>query len=157
MNTSDQSLFPMDSAFKRRWDWEYVPIDYTNDSRKNESFKYVIKIENNKYRWIRFLANINKKILDITNSADKQIGNFFVKLDEGNNIISAKTFINKVMFYLWEEVFKEEYGTDNNCFKNKNNNNEPFTFEDLFSEKNKNNVLLIGFLDFIMPQPQKNL
>lgn len=146
MNTSDQSLFPMDSAFKRRWDWEYVPIDYKDT---NSAWNII----NTDYSWLTFLEKINKEILRITNSADKRIGNFFVKPDKGN-IISAEKFINKVMFYLWEEVFKEERGTNGkSLFENQDN-----IFEDLFPIKFKydkneyivdfdNNKLLKEFLE----------
>lgn len=145
MNTNDQSLFPMDSAFKRRWDWEYVPINYSekdSEGNENKSYEYKIKIGNYTYKWIDFLKNINEKILDITKSADKQIGNFFVKPDDKqNNIISDDKFINKVMFYLWEEVFKEEYGS----FRHKGD--KEFTFEKMFTTKTEGKKLLKEFLD----------
>ncbi len=102
MNTSDQSLFPMDSAFKRRWDWEYVPVDYANsDSR------FVIAIDDtHKYSWPGFLKRINAIIYDVTRSEDKQMGNFFVKGDE-NSEIGCSQFVSKVMFYLWSEICKD--------------------------------------------------
>ena len=110
MNTSDQSLFPMDSAFKRRWDWEYVPINYSKDI---DSGKFIIEIdEDTKYSWVEFLESVNDKIYDATNSEDKQMGNFFIKKS-----IKANEFVNKVMFYLWNEVCKEEYGTQRNFFR----------------------------------------
>jgi hypothetical protein len=87
MNTSDQSLFPMDSAFKRRWQWEYCPICYedkTEEGQDNESFKYVIDIQDGKkYRWIDFIKkiNINHIKSEPTLGADKCIGNYFIKPD----------------------------------------------------------------------------
>lgn len=105
MNTSDQSLFPIDSAFKRRWDWQYVPIH-------NVPYEgYKIQVDNDKYDWWQFLAEINKRILDTTSSEDKQLGYFFCKAKEG--IISAETFVSKVVFYIWNDVFKDyEYRND---------------------------------------------
>lgn len=103
MNTSDQSLFPIDSAFKRRWDWTYRPI-----SDAKEGWK--IKTDGNLYDWWTFLEKINDKVGSLTNSEDKKLGYFFCKADS-ENIISADTFVGKVIFYLWNDVFKDyEFG-----------------------------------------------
>lgn len=98
MNTSDQSLFPIDSAFKRRWDWSYMPI---SDAKKG----YVIDVAGSRYDWWQFLEEINKKIESTTNSEDKKLGYFFCKAHGG--VISAETFVGKVVFYLWNDVFKD--------------------------------------------------
>jgi len=117
MNTSDQSLYPMDSAFKRRWDWEYVPIDYIkNDDNKSSAF--IIKVDDDfSVNWIDFIEVINKNnIMDNPNlGMDKCIGNYFIKPKSGNEI-QIKDFINKVIFYLWNDVFKDE---DNTVFADK--------------------------------------
>lgn len=127
MNTSDQSLFPMDSAFKRRWDWEYVPINYSKDI---DSGKFIIEIDDDtKYSWVEFLESVNDKIYDATNSEDKQMGNFFIKKN-----IKANEFVNKVMFYLWNEVCKEEYGTQRNFFRKGKDGKTEFKFTELFGD-----------------------
>lgn len=106
MNTSDQSLFPIDSAFKRRWNWHYVPIEYDKKD-------WLLHIGENYYRWGDFLKAINPIISELTESADKQMGYFFAKPDEKhgetteNNTISEDVFINKVLFYLWTDVLKD--------------------------------------------------
>ena len=99
MNTSDQSLFPIDSAFKRRWDWQYMPIS-------NANLNWAIEVNGNKYEWWQFLEIINEKIGSLTNSEDKKLGYFFCKAgNEG--VITAETFVGKVIFYLWNDVFKD--------------------------------------------------
>lgn len=98
MNTSDQSLFPIDSAFKRRWDWTYMPIS-------NAEKHWVIGVDGNNYDWWQFLEKINEKIGSTTNSEGKKLGYFFCKAQNG--IISAKAFVGKVIFYLWNDVFKD--------------------------------------------------
>lgn len=101
MNTSDQSLFPMDSAFKRRWGWEYVPIDCSGEPEK-----WNIEIVKKQYSWKTFLEEINKQILKKLKSPDKQLGERFVKADADK--IDQKTFVNKVMFYLVGDAFKDD-------------------------------------------------
>ncbi|WP_309640759.1 AAA family ATPase [Flavobacterium sp.] len=128
MNTSDQSLFPMDSAFKRRWDWEYIPICYElkDDFGKiNDSNDFEIDIEDGeKYSWIEFIKKVNLNHIKNNRSLgmDKCIGNYFIKPDN-NKTISLKPFINKVIFYLWNDVFKDE---DNLVFE------ENTSYEDFF-------------------------
>jgi hypothetical protein len=98
MNTSDQSLFPIDSAFKRRWDWQYMPIS-------NGKKGWLIEANGKRYDWWQFLQKINDKIGSTTNSEDKKLGYFFCKAKNG--VIDADTFVGKVVFYIWNDVFKD--------------------------------------------------
>ena len=129
MNTSDQSLFPIDSAFKRRWDWEYVPITEGRDKAGNPlGWKIAFQVpkkgeggpdttESFEYDWWEFVQRVNEVIGDTTHSEDKKLGYFFVKPVEKEvvgvkkKVISAKRFLEKVVFYLWNDVFKD-YGLD---------------------------------------------
>ena len=131
MNTSDQSLFPMDSAFKRRFDWEYVPISFDGKDAAN----FQIDIDGIQYSWQKFVETVNEKILTLTESEDKQLGEFFIKPDNGN-VISKNRFLGKVMFYLWNEVCKDEH--KNGSFfhvKDKDGKEDYFTFQDLYRNK----------------------
>lgn len=98
MNTSDQSLFPIDSAFKRRWDWQYIPI---SDGKKG----WAIEANGNHYDWWQFLRKMNDQIGTTTNSEDKKLGYYFCKARNG--IIDAETFVGKVLFYVWNDIYKD--------------------------------------------------
>lgn len=105
MNTSDQSLFPIDSAFKRRWEWQYVPI---RDAGKGWKIRVEVPGgEEAEYDWWAFLDKINGLILSATQSEDKQLGYFFAKPDRDGNAIGAGKFVNKVLFYLYNDAFKD--------------------------------------------------
>lgn len=137
MNTSDQSLFPMDSAFKRRWDWIYVPID---TDCKYSDFK--IQLDNGKaFEWLSFLKVINEEIFEITKSQDKQIGNWFIDAQNSGKVITESTFVNKVVFYLWNDVFKDE---ENTIFKSADGKNLTYTS---FFENGTSNDLVSYILE----------
>lgn len=121
MNTSDQSLFPIDSAFKRRWDWEYEPIKY-----KNTDWKIVI--DGTEYSWVSLQRKVNDKILSATSSEDKMLGDYFVNPSDG--IITDKVLLNKILFYLWNDVCKDGEG---DIFRTKEGDKEAdITFSDLY-------------------------
>lgn len=129
MNTSDQSLFPMDSAFKRRWEWEYVPINYSADI---PSGSFDITIGEKVYSWVEFIQSVNKHIFDLTQSEDKQMGNFFIK-----HSVDESEFKSKVMFYLWYEVLRDETGNNKYFFRQNTpdgKDSTPFTFKDLYEK-----------------------
>lgn len=135
MNTSDQSLFPIDSAFKRRWDWKYVPITKGNDN--GTELNWMIEVDGNQYDWWTFVRTINKHVFDTTNSEDKQLGFFFCKAMD--NIISAETFVCKVIFYLWNDVFKD-FGFDDKMFEDKEDNENPkLSFDKFYMANGKVN------------------
>ena len=112
MNTSDQSLFPIDSAFKRRWDWQYMPI---SDGKKG----WQIEANGKRYDWWQFLQKMNDKIGSTTNSEDKKLGYYFCKAKNG--IIDAETFVGKVVFYIWNDVFKDFAEEAGDLFKDSDN------------------------------------
>ena len=152
MNTSDQSLFPIDSAFKRRWDWEYVRI-CEGKKKDGTPLNYRIKFdvpgeeEPVDVSWWDFVRAINKQIEDATKSEDKKLGYFFCKpdkkandTDECNTVISAETFVGKVVFYLWQDVFKD-YGFKSNIFKREDGKRisfHDFYPEDMVADKESN-------------------
>jgi hypothetical protein len=132
MNTSDQSLFPMDSAFKRRWDWIYIPID--TDCKFSD---FTIQLDNGKaFEWLSFLKVINEEIFEITKSQDKQIGNWFIDAQNTGKVITESTFVNKVIFYLWNDVFKDE---ENTIFKAADGRN--LTYTSFFENDTSNNLV----------------
>lgn len=113
MNTSDQSLFPIDSAFKRRWDWHYVKIA---DAKKD----YIIKCGDEVCDWWTFVQAVNEKIAEETSSDDKKLGYFFCKPQNEGEPIGVERFVSKVLFYLWNDVFKDGNTTDFNVSDNSN-------------------------------------
>ena len=150
MNTSDQSLFPIDSAFKRRWEWKYVRIC---EGKKEDGTVLNFRIKFNvpgeepvDVKWWDFVKAINRQIEEATKSEDKKLGFFFCKPDkkedgkEENTIISAETFVGKVVFYLWQDVFKD-YGFKSNIFKRENGKKisfHDFYPEDMIADKDTN-------------------
>lgn len=130
MNTSDQSLFPIDSAFKRRWDWTYIPISNANKG-------WTINIGDSHYDWWQFVERINDLIGRTTNSEDKKLGYFFCKAREGE--ISADTFVGKVIFYLWNDVFKD-YDFCDQVFNDANGNK--LTFDKFYTAEGNNSKVV---------------
>ena len=145
MNTSDQSLFPIDSAFKRRWDWNYVPIS-------NAGKNWMIEVNGAQYDWWKFLEAINNKVYHATYSEDKKLGYFFCKAKDG--VISADKFVSKVIFYLWNDVFKDsEFEGD--TFKDEDG--EKLSFDKFYSVENNqvkvNEKKIVKFLSNLNLEP----
>ena len=165
MNTSDQSLFPIDSAFKRRWDWEYVPITEGKDKDgKPLGWKIAFVVpkkvegapdstEEFECDWWEFVKCVNEVIGDTTHSEDKKLGYFFVKPMEEEvggvkkKVISAKRFLEKVIFYLWNDVFKD-YGLDKIFTKD----GKPVAFHQFFDRTTGaiNVVLIKEFIEKLL-------
>lgn len=103
MNTSDNSIYFMDSAFKRRWDWEF--IDITSDKQK-ESQNGRVLFDGSK--WDDFVDNLNSFIKQngkrIRKIEDKQIGYYFIK----ERVISKESIKNKLQFFLWDSIFSND-------------------------------------------------
>ena len=181
MNTSDQSLFPIDSAFKRRWDWKYIKIK-KGKKENGEELDWNIQIkeangepvkiidENTTLSWWNFIQKVNEIIASMTSSADKQLGYFFCKpsekaneTDEKPTIITADTLVGKVIFYLWNDVFKDYGFEDASLFtyqeeKNGKKTEKDLAFADFYDEEGEqvNTVRLVDFLNRIMKWQNNN-
>ena len=155
MNTSDQSLFPIDSAFKRRWEWKYTPIAQGKDENGNlMEWQIEGQGENS---WWTFLQGINEVIDVTTHSEDKKLGFFFCKDQDG--VIKKATFVNKVVFYLWNDVFKV-YGFKSEIFdkKGKDDKTEKITFKSFYKDDGSvNEETMSVFVKNVMAKaPKKN-
>ena len=154
MNTSDQSLYQMDSAFKRRWDMIYFPIKY------DDADQAILELgENNNFSWGAVLKIINGYIKENTESYNKCIGNRFIDFELTKFKIEYKTFRDKVLFYLFNDVFKDSMDFSKDFFGEARFGEGYKFFEDLyvidngpeivvdFLQQNKGDVDLIPHLD----------
>lgn len=109
MNSADQGVYPMDTAFKRRWDFEYIDID-NNDKDINH---YWFEVAGVKLHWNSLRKAINKELTDNGINEDKLMGAFFVSknvIDENNNEKFIEAFCNKVIMYLFEDAVRQKPG-----------------------------------------------
>ena len=99
MNSADQGVFPLDTAFKRRWEFKYMPLDGNNKCNKKarvEAGDYLIK-------WEDLRKAINELLKRCRVNEDKLLSYWFVSSDD-SDIICAERFEMKVLMYLWEDA-----------------------------------------------------
>ena len=167
MNTSDQSLFPIDSAFKRRWEWRYVKIanGYKRDDNgiflrdsegKRVPLGWTIRCGETNTDWWKFIQAINNHIGETTSSDDKKLGYFFCKPKKGEDFIGEEAFVGKVIFYLWNDVFKDN---DTSLFKLDNSSRAPsldeFYKEDEDGNTIANNEAISKFIENVLGKEDK--
>lgn len=107
MNTSDQSLFPMDTAFRRRWGMEYFGVDRGGDWAVRVPLHHK---DSDGVPWLRVMRLINRAVVAHTRVDDKQLGPYYVRPPAGETLVDAVEFKSKVLFYLWSSVFRDSPG-----------------------------------------------
>lgn len=131
MNSADQGVFPMDTAFKRRWDFEYLGIDNDEEKIKDYSFK----INETTYNWNRLRKAINDVLSENNINEDKLLGPFFLssKVFEKDNKDRVDTICSKVLMYLFEDAAKQK---KDKVFSGKG----PYKYSEISSEFKKNGL-----------------
>lgn len=115
MNSADQGVFPMDTAFKRRWDFTYLGID-DNDEKIRGKYVYLSEDKSQKVEWNKLRKAINNFLAKCKINEDKQLGPYFISkniiIPEQGDEINRETFIsafkNKVIMYLFEDAAKQK-------------------------------------------------
>ncbi|RXM70701.1 AAA family ATPase [Clostridium tetani] len=128
MNSADQGVNPLDSAFKRRWNFKYVPIDFKEAIHKNYQIDYAKK----KVTWEVFATTINKKLKEKDINEDKHLGQYFITETE---IKDSYKFASKILLYLFDDVLKfnrrgffKNYKTFSDLLTDFNGGEEVFDF-----------------------------
>lgn len=118
VNTSDQNVFVMDTAFKRRFEFEYVDIAPIKDEETGEYLnEFFFRLDDFEYSWNDFYKKLNNYIVsELEFPEDKQIGQFFIKFDKGLDDENYRQIQNKLLQYLWEDIHLINI-TENNLFK----------------------------------------
>lgn len=139
VNTSDQNVFVMDNAFKRRFEWKYISTNPELDGNGIAKNNYKIKIIDSdniiNVTWINLYQTLNKYIslkeyLDL--GEDKQIGQFFIEFDNNDDRNNEK-IRDKLLHYLWFDVRDASYKSNVSLFDEKIS-----SFSTLYDNYNKN-------------------
>jgi len=107
MNSADQGVMPMDSAFKRRWNFEYIGI---NDGRAEIEESEITLKPYGTIKWDKLRTCINDKLINVGVNEDKLIGPFFLSKKELNSSLIDEIFKSKLLMYLFEDVLKHRKG-----------------------------------------------
>lgn len=99
MNSADQGVNPLDSAFKRRWNFQYIPIDFSKSNHKDYEIDYAKK----KVTWEVFATTINEQLKGKDINEDKHLGQYFITETE---IVDSYKFASKILLYLFDDVLK---------------------------------------------------
>lgn len=103
MNTSDQNVFTLDTAFQRRWEMKYIP----NDVRAADHAKSFID-DRKEITWGDFAFFVNNRIVEynseMSSTEDKQLGAYFIQKDD----LNREHFAEKALKYLWDDVYRME-------------------------------------------------
>lgn len=119
MNSADQGVFPMDTAFKRRWNFEYIGIDENSDGIKDIMVK--LGNDNHDINWNDLRRAINNKLSkECKINEDKLLGPYFLSKDiietnDNDNYVKdnekfIQAFKNKIIMYLYEDAAKQYKG-----------------------------------------------
>ena len=112
MNSADQGVFPMDTAFKRRWDFTYRGINENEDQIKDANFDLVLANNIQKVNWNKLRKAINTRLLSFGVNEDKLMGAYFISKNSLENLeIFKATFKNKVIMYLFDDAAKQKRTT----------------------------------------------
>ena len=106
MNSADQGVFPMDTAFKRRWAFEYLGLDDGAGEAGEGDWKIGMKDDKFDYKWEDFRRYVNRLLALAKVNEDKLMGPFFMKKPANGTTIDKNEFESKVLMYLWEDAGK---------------------------------------------------
>lgn len=147
MNSADQGVFPMDTAFKRRWNFEYIGID-ENESGVSAYEIPISRIVNEKkiikkVNWNKLRQAINKKLISLNVNEDKLLGPYFIgEKDLKSAMQNQEDFINlfksKVLMYLFEDAAKMK----RNFF-----NCDKYIYSEICKEFDKKGIEVFNFSD----------
>ena len=115
MNSADQGVYPLDSAFKRRWSFEHIGLNENENSFGDEGQKYYVKysLANEEIEWNDFRRQINEELLKHNIPEDRLLAPFFIKsrdftMKEARNILNEQVFLNKILVYLFDDVLRHK-------------------------------------------------
>lgn len=158
LNTSDQNVFVMDNAFKRRFNFQLIKADGNKaemDEKLNNEFKekFFKSFDENQKFWQLdndFVKELNNYIIkELELNEDKQIGNYFIKI-LGEDQEFANVVANKLLYYLWYDVQKVTYGDKYIFSKDKITK-----FEDIFDMDNLNDIFSKNFYEEVINKVNK--
>lgn len=107
MNSSDQAVMPLDTAFKRRWEFEYLPLDFSKSCAEGDVTLYDNKKNAIVIPWKKFATEVNKKLKNMSSPIpeDRHLGPWFVNSDELSDS-SSTVLTGKLFSYLWDDVLR---------------------------------------------------